>query len=102
MPMPRTAAAAMAAITPKAIAAGCVRHNDGDVRAEGIDRGVGDMQDAKQAVDEREADGHQRIHAAEDKPVERQVDVVHSLSRAGSRASLRRRDANSLRSSIQA
>ena len=55
---------------------GCVRHNEGDVRAEGIDRGVGDMQDAKQAVDEREADGHQRIHAAEDKPVERQVDII--------------------------
>ena len=72
----------------------------GDEGAERIDRRMRDMENAQQAIDQRQADRHQRIHAAEDQAIEREVDVIH-----GDVSCVRDHSvggASSLRSSIQA
>ena len=64
--MPNSGATITAARNADADIAGAVRHDHRHVGAEGVDRGVGDMEDAKQSIDQRQADRHHGIHAAED------------------------------------
>ena len=57
-------------------AAGFVGQQQADIGAQREDAGMGDMQDAQQPVDQRQADGDQGIDAAFDQPLDQKIGIA--------------------------
>ena len=62
---------------PERQAAGGVGRHHRHVGAEREDAGMSDVQDAQQAINQRQAHRHHRVHAAVDEALDRQLDEKH-------------------------